>query len=102
MKAFLFHGEVADFGKELSKDRPLVVGLVKPGVAGAVTHYEVVVAWHRERGSVVTLDPAHGWRVNTPEGFLAEWEPAGRLILLVFRESIASPVPEPAGTAGPP
>ena len=33
---------------------------------------------------VLTLDPAHGLRVNSRDGFIAEWTAAGRLTLIVF------------------
>jgi hypothetical protein len=32
---------------------------------------------------VATLDPAIGWRRNSVSGFLAEWDPTGRLMLVV-------------------
>jgi ABC-type bacteriocin/lantibiotic exporter with double-glycine peptidase domain len=86
LQAYLFRGEVADFERELSRGRPVLVGLVKPHVGGPMAHYEVVVAFHPVRGDVVTLDPARGWSRNTLPGFLQEWEPAGCLTLLVFRE----------------
>lgn len=89
LKAFVIAGTIEDLEKELGKRRPVLVGLVKYYVTGAVahapTHYEVVVGWHPERKAVVTLDPAHGWRQNTLEGFLSEWEPAGRVTLVLFK-----------------
>lgn len=84
LKSFLFHGKVEDLEKELSRRRPVMVGLVKRHVTAVVTHYEVVVAIHPERKTVVTLDPAHGWRQNSFEGFWGEWEPAGRVTLVFF------------------
>lgn len=84
LQAFLFHGELPDFNTELSRGHPIIVGLVKQYSSGAVTHYEVVVAVHPERRRIVTLDPAHGWRENTFDGFLQEWQPAARLMLVVF------------------
>jgi ABC-type bacteriocin/lantibiotic exporter with double-glycine peptidase domain len=89
LAAFLVHGELADLDHELAAGRPVVVGLVKPQRKGVLTHYEVVVARHAARGLVVTLDPAEGWRQNTDAGFLAEWQPAGQLTLIV------SPPPTP-------
>lgn len=84
LSAYLFHGRVEDFERELNLGRPLIVGMVKPHVRGRRHHYEVVVAWHPRKRIVVTLDPAAGWRQNELEGFLEEWESAGRLTLLVF------------------
>jgi hypothetical protein len=40
---------------------------------------------------VLTLDPAHGLRVNSREGFIAEWTAAGRLTLIVFPFPGAAP-----------
>jgi len=47
-------------------------------------HYEVVVGISRGKQRILTLDPAHGLRVNSREGFAAEWGAAGRLTLIVF------------------
>ena len=47
-------------------------------------HYEVVVGINRQKQRVLTLDPAHGLRVNGREGFAAEWAKTGRLTLVVF------------------
>jgi ABC-type bacteriocin/lantibiotic exporter with double-glycine peptidase domain len=84
-QAFLFHGTFSDFEKELAQGRPVVVGLVKPHVNGGLTHFELVVGLHPEKKIVVTLDPARGWRRNGYEGFLSEWEPAGRLTLVLLK-----------------
>jgi hypothetical protein len=78
----------------LSKHRPVLVGLVKPYVNSLARHYEVVVALHPERQLVVTLDPAHGWRSNTYEGFFAEWDPSKRLTLVAFTPAGKSPNPK--------
>ncbi|HKA86849.1 MAG TPA: papain-like cysteine protease family protein [Haliangiales bacterium] len=87
LASFLVEGEIADLARELGSGRPVLVGLVKPHHRGTLTHYEVVVGLHLERGVVVTLDPAEGWRQNTLAGFLAEWKPAGRLALIVSSTS---------------
>jgi hypothetical protein len=88
LASFLITGELDDLAHELSRGRPVLVGLVKPQRKNTLDHYEVVVGLHRARGVVISLDPAAGWRRNTIEGFLAEWQPAGRLTLIV---SAASP-----------
>ena len=84
LKAFLFHGRPEDLQKELTEGRPVVVGLVKPYVAGGMAHYELVAALHPGRGRIVTLDPAAGWRENTMAGFCREWDLSGRLMLTVL------------------
>jgi hypothetical protein len=43
-----------------------------------------VVAIHPGLRKVVTLDPAAGWRENSYEGFVAEWQPAKRTTLVVL------------------
>jgi hypothetical protein len=47
-------------------------------------HYEVVVGIDHRQERVLTLDPAHGLRVNSREGFVAEWTAARRVTLIVF------------------
>lgn len=89
LKSFVIQGEVADLERELSKRRPVIVGVVKlyaSGVAAqSLTHYEVVVGYHPEKKEVVTLDPAFGWRRNSLKGFAAEWDPTGRVTMVIFR-----------------
>ncbi len=83
LAAYLVSGQVADLERELAAGRPVLVGLVKPQRKGALTHYEVVVGFHRQKRLVVTLDPAEGWRQNDLSAFLAEWKPASNLALVV-------------------
>lgn len=83
LAAFVIAGEVADLEHELAAGRPVLVGMQKPQRRGTLAHYEIVIGFHRARRLVVTLDPAVGLRENTLEGFLAEWEGAGRLTLIV-------------------
>jgi len=85
LRAFVIEGRIADLEYELSKSRPVIAGLVKPYATRGLTHYECVVALHPERRVIVTLDPVHGWRQNSYEGFEAEWAPAGHLLLVIFR-----------------
>jgi hypothetical protein len=93
LAAFLVEGEVADLERELTAGRPVLVGLVKPHRRDRLSHYEVVVALHRERRVVVTLDPAEGWRQNSLDGFLAEWEPTRQLSLVVSPVRSATRMP---------
>ena len=86
LQAYLFHGQWEDLEHEVGLGHPVIVGLVKPYLTGPLTHYEVVVAVHPEQKSVVTLDPGNGWRRNSLEGFRKEWEPAGFLTMVFFRE----------------
>lgn len=59
---------------ELSRGRPTIVGMGKVTLDGALSHFEVVVAWHPVENRIVTLDPARGWRENSLSGFLDEWD----------------------------
>ena len=89
LQAFVIAGEMADLEHELSKARPVIAGLVKPTSNRGLTHYELVVAFHPQRRVIVTIDPARGWRRNSIEGFRSEWEPAGRLLLVLFPSQAA-------------
>jgi ABC-type bacteriocin/lantibiotic exporter with double-glycine peptidase domain len=84
LRAFLLEGTFRDLEHELSRGRPVLVGLVKPHGRKGRSHYEVVVAIHPALRKVVTLDPAAGWRENSYEGFVAEWQPAKRTTLVVL------------------
>jgi ABC-type bacteriocin/lantibiotic exporter with double-glycine peptidase domain len=85
LEAFVVKGQLDDIVGELSRSRPVIVGLAKPYTGRLYAHYEVVVGLHRERRRILTLDPARGWRENSVEGFAAEWVPAQQLLLVVFR-----------------
>jgi ABC-type bacteriocin/lantibiotic exporter with double-glycine peptidase domain len=85
LQAFVVRGQLTDIAGELQRARPVIVGLGKPHGAELLGHYEVVVGLHRARRRILTLDPAHGWRENSLEGFAGEWAPAQQLLLVVFR-----------------
>ena len=70
-----------DLAAELAEGRPVLVGVVKPTLTGAVTHYEVVVGVSDDR--VATIDPARGLMVNSWEGFLREWSAADRMAIAI-------------------
>jgi ABC-type bacteriocin/lantibiotic exporter with double-glycine peptidase domain len=84
LESYLIHGQWSDLRNELSRGHPVIVGLLKLGRSGLVTHYEVVVAIHPDREVVVTHDPASGWRQNSRSGFQKEWDPAGYLTLVFY------------------
>ena len=83
LASFLVQGSFDDLARELGAGRPVLVGLVKPHRRNVLTHYEIVVGWHPKTRTVVTLDPAAGWRANSFDGFVAEWQPARWLTLIV-------------------
>ena len=84
LQAFVVQGTFGDLEQQVRKGRPVIAGLVKPHVGAATPHYEVVVAVHPVERRIVTIDPARGWRQNDLDGFFAEWEPAGRLLIAAW------------------
>jgi ABC-type bacteriocin/lantibiotic exporter with double-glycine peptidase domain len=85
LAAFVVEGTLTDIAHELRRDRPVIVGTVKPvGEDRGVSHYEVVVGIHPQTKRIATLDPSAGWRQNTFEEFAKEWAPSGRLLLVVL------------------
>ena len=90
VEAFLIEGELADLDRELARHRPVLVGVMKRYGGRVYPHYEVVVGVSRRQRRILTLDPANGLRVNSREGFTAEWTAAGRLTLIVFPRAAPS------------
>jgi ABC-type bacteriocin/lantibiotic exporter with double-glycine peptidase domain len=82
--AYVFHGAVSDIEKELREGRPLIAGVAKPYGERWLKHYEVIAGFHPATQMVLTFDPARGFRKNTMRGFLAEWDPVGRVVIVVF------------------
>ncbi|HEU4339511.1 MAG TPA: cysteine peptidase family C39 domain-containing protein [Planctomycetota bacterium] len=86
LKAYALSGATEHVIEQLSRGRPAIVGLVKPAITGPMTHYEVVVAYHPVDNRVITLDPARGWRENSLDGFLDEWDPSKRTLVVAFEK----------------
>jgi ABC-type bacteriocin/lantibiotic exporter with double-glycine peptidase domain len=84
LKAYALSGATEHLIEQLSRGRPAIVGLIKPAITGAMTHFEVVVAFHPVDNRIVTLDPARGWRENDLEGFLNEWDLARRTMIVAY------------------
>lgn len=84
LAAFVVEGTLEDIAFELGRRRPVIVGVAKPGLNGAMAHYEVVVGLHVESRRIATLDPAAGLRQNSLTDFLHEWIPTGRVLLVVL------------------
>jgi len=82
-EAFVVEGKPEDLVFELKHGRPVIVGMAKPTVSGAVAHYEVVIGMNKDSQRVATLDPAVGLRQNSFSGFLSEWQATGRVLLVV-------------------
>jgi len=86
LRSYLVHGCWEDLQNELGLGHPLIVGLVKPWGDSIITHYEVVVGVNPELDSVVMIDPSRGWCQTTKTAFCREWDLAGYLTLVFFRE----------------
>lgn len=85
LRAFVIEGHIEDLEHEIAAGRPVVVGTLKQvSDRKARSHYEVVVAIHRERRRVVTLDPSLGWRESTYEGFESEWKLSGHTAIVTL------------------
>ena len=84
LQAFLIPGQLGDLQRELQRRHPVLVGVVKRYGQRAYPHYEVVVGMSRRTQRILTLDPAGGLRVDSREGFAAEWAAAGQVALVVY------------------
>lgn len=85
LSAYVFNAELSDLEHELRAGRPVIVGMVKPYRPGrGIAHYEVVTGYEPVSQRVLTFDPARGLRENAVAGFLAEWQPAKRVALVVL------------------
>lgn len=82
--AYVFKGALTDVTSELRQGRPVIVGVAKRYRDAVLAHYEVVVGVHPSSQAMLTLDPAHGWRKNTLSAFMSEWEPTGRVVIVVL------------------
>lgn len=85
--AFVVSGTLADIEYELGSGRPTIASMVKDTVIGRVARYEVIVGFHRRSQRIATIDPAHGMRQHSLQGFLREWDPAGRELLLLLPQA---------------
>jgi hypothetical protein len=84
LQAFLIQGEVGDLAREISWNRPVLVGLVQRYTNNrAYAHYEVVVGINERSHQLLLLDPGNGMREDAMSSFSKEWEGAGRLTLVV-------------------
>lgn len=91
LEAYAISGKHDDLQRELSKGRPVMLGLQLPfEQARALHHYEVVVAINPRDGSVVTLDPATGKYLQRTRAVLEkEWKPVGYPTLVVVGPLVA-------------
>jgi ABC-type bacteriocin/lantibiotic exporter with double-glycine peptidase domain len=84
LQAFVIPGQRGDLERELQQHHPVLVGVVKRYGRRAYPHYEVVVGMSRRTQRILTLDPADGLRVDSGEGFAAEWAAAKQVTLIIY------------------
>ena len=91
LEAYAISGNFQDLRRELSKGRPVLVGLQLPfEQRRALQHYEVVVAMNPRDGRVITLDPATGKYLQRTRAVLEkEWKPVGFPTLVVVGPAVA-------------
>lgn len=91
-KAYAIRGSPDDLRHELSRGRPVVLGLLLPFDRGHnASHYEVAIAIRPDDGTVVTIDPASGlWRQRSRQVLDLEWKPAGYATLVVVADHAAA------------
>lgn len=85
--AFVVSGTLADIEYELGSGRPTIASMIKDTVVGGVARYEVIVGFHRRSQRIATIDPAYGMRQHSLQGFMREWDPAGRELLLLLPQA---------------
>ena len=83
LRAFLVRGTEADLMREVTSDRPVLVGLVQRYTNRSYAHYEVIVGLNQRTHQILMLDPGRGMREDDFVTFATEWEGAGWLTLVV-------------------
>jgi ABC-type bacteriocin/lantibiotic exporter with double-glycine peptidase domain len=91
-EAYAIRGTTSDLARELSRGRPVLLGLILPfDRSHNASHYEVAVAMRPDDGAVVTIDPASGqWRQRSRAVLDLEWKPAGFATLVVVGDRHAA------------
>jgi ABC-type bacteriocin/lantibiotic exporter with double-glycine peptidase domain len=85
LRAYVFFGTIDDVVYELEQGRPVIVGVGKMyDGSKAISHYEVVVGFEREKKRVLLFDPARGFQVDSLGGFAEEWKRSKGVTIVVF------------------
>ena len=91
LAAFLIHGQLDDLVREVSAQRPVLVGLIQRYGQKAYAHYEVVVGVNPRQQRLLLFDPGRGAREDGFEGFAAEWKGSAQLALVVTGKTAGGP-----------
>ncbi|HVU05776.1 MAG TPA: cysteine peptidase family C39 domain-containing protein [Polyangiaceae bacterium] len=85
LSAFAFYGTMKDLVYELSRGRPVIVGLGKAYETNrAIAHYEVVLGWERREKKLLLLDPGRGFQVDHVDTFAKEWAVSHGVTVVAF------------------
>jgi ABC-type bacteriocin/lantibiotic exporter with double-glycine peptidase domain len=83
LETFLQVGTLDQVERHLERGRPMIAGLVQAYRGGVRrTHYVVVAGADPEHGILAVVDPARGWRRYPYDGFQAEWEGSGYVLIV--------------------
>jgi ATP-binding cassette subfamily B protein RaxB len=94
LEAFAIKATRDDLKNELSKGRPVLLGLMLPHDRKSNrSHFEVAIALNTQDGTVITIDPATGeWMRRSPKVLDIEWKAAGYAALVVTGDKEAAKV----------
>lgn len=87
-EAYAIKATRQDIYNELSKGRPVLLGLVLPhDMKRNRSHYEVAIAANKKDGTIITIDPATGeWMRRSPKVLDLEWKHANYAALVVVAD----------------
>lgn len=92
LESFVIEGQLADLAHEVRLGRPVIIGVVTSRLGQAFTHYRVVGGADAAGQRFLVADPRGTWsRVDANE-LLSEWEPAGRVAVVIFPPEQQSPL----------
>jgi hypothetical protein len=96
LRSFAFFGSMKDIEHELSRGRPVIVGLGKRlSEKAAVSHYEVIVGLEPNKRQLLLLDPGQGWQLDSVEGFAKEWALSKGVTIVAFQPASAEVPAQP-------
>ncbi len=84
VRAFLVEGVFDDLTYEISRGRPVIIGLVEQNGSRRIGHYVVVAGVNPVTKAVLVADPRGSWRRMDPSLLMAEWHAAHQLALVIL------------------